>query len=634
MSVITFQYGEWKWQDKSSVPYINLATRYQFPTKHEIFHWNQSIIEPTSAESRLTRHAGQDDGMCSAALVAPDFSGTLIFPIDCSKNLSSRYLCVPRTQYNKDSIPPHAIGYNKIPQNNGTILKISMHICPDGYDISNRNECLKLVHSRSQYPKWYFNCTNWADIYFRINCTAKENTAQVILDDMNKTCQETDNSAYVYGGEHEVSDQDMNPLNNYLFQVLPVSTRTFHSGRDVAFVRNNTMACPRSPVCVMYPLHKHNALALDDNDALSFILCAREQIIPPAMEASLLFEPFTCTDCSFIAISLQCDGKPNCPNAEDEDHCSEDHCSDHCSVCTAANIDCFTECVYPACVCSDYYYQCTDGGCMTFDKLCDGQLDCPKGEDERGCVIDQKKKHIVSVTVQDVDLSTGFCRGKRDHLPCVSQSECYSIQSLCHYDTQNGVMIHCADGTHLGGYCVSHACNHRYKCLLSYCIPTHKVCDGVADCRDGDDEVGCDDMACPGHLRCSHTTFCVPPHEICDGEPHCPFREDEKFCMLGPTGCSCRGNIILCNNINPTTLYTISSAAVIILNDLYSMFEYLEKNMLHSLVHTFYIKLNYGKFHELLKDGFSALAECKLLRWLQLNNQGMTVLNEDFINIP
>ena len=225
-----------------------------------------------------------------------------------------------------------------------------------------------------------------------------------------------------------------------------------------------------------------------------------------------------------------------------------------------------------------------------------------------------------------------MCLGRQNSLPCVSQTECYSLQELCHYDTNDGIIVYCADGTHLGGHCKMHVCNHQYKCDLSYCIPTRKVCNGIADCSDADDEAHCDNMACPGHLRCSHTAFCVPPHEVCDGEAQCPLGEDERFCMLCPVWCLCLGNIISCNNAD--ALYLLTSPAVLILNNSFSAFHQLGKTMPHLLENTFHLRLNYGKFHEISLDKISALRSYNSLRWLQLNNMGLQILFKDFIHGP
>ena len=113
---------------------------------------------------------------------------------------------------------------------------------------------------------------------------------------------------------------------------------------------------------------------------------------------------------------------------------------------------------------------------MTFDKFCNGRKDCPLGEDEQGCVIIQRVKYKVSTTMQLIDIATGFCMGMGSNLPCTSFTECYSLQKLCHYDTKDGIILYCADGTHLGEKCAYHVCNYEYKCLNSYCIPTREEC--------------------------------------------------------------------------------------------------------------------------------------------------------------
>ena len=139
-------------------------------------------------------------------------------------------------------------------------------------------------------------------------------------------------------------------------------------------------------------------------------------------------------------------------------------------------------------------------------------------------------------------------------------------------------------------------------------------------------------MACPGHLRCSHTTFCVPPHEICDGEEQCPLEEDEKFCMLCPKGCFCRGSIISCYNINHVHLS--ASPSVLVLNNSFSVSFHPEKTISHLLVDTLYLRISHGKVYESLQNVLSASRFYKPLRWLQLNNQGIQILNRGFIHGP
>ena len=127
-----------------------------------------------------------------------------------------------------------------------------------------------------------------------------------------------------------------------------------------------------------------------------------------------------------------------------------------------------------------------------------------------------------------------------------------------------------------------------------------------------------DNMACPGHLRCSHTTFCVPPYEICDGEEQCPLEEDEKFCMLCPKGCFCRGSIFSCNNIDHVHLS--ASPSVLFLNS-FSVSYHPEKTISHLLIDTFHLRINHSRTYESLQNDFSESRFYQSLRWLQLNNQ-------------
>ena len=585
--------------------------------------------------------------------MAPDFTRVLLFPVDCSRNFTSRMVCVARSVHNKsldykdNSFELDYVGYQTQKHKNNSILEISRQICPEGYNFGYRNVCLQLV----RFPEFLSartvsQCATWIYETFKIlKCEEvlryyyghsqeiidtflhKYYESQQIIDMFNTSCRMADINSTVYGGIGDHYLRETAVLNNYFLQVLPSTALTFISWLATkATVNESAYSCPDRFLCPLFP-HRKDVQSGHLKDVMSsrpFILCVRDPIRPPTIDIPDQFEAFTCTDRSLIAISLQCDGIPNCPNAEDEENCT--------NVCSSGNINCFTNCLFPACQCNDFYYQCIGGGCMTFDKFCNGQQDCPSGEDEEGCVVTEKPKYNVSNTIQNISLATGFCLDRRDSLPCASESECYNLQELCRYDTKDGIIIYCADGTHLGSQCKLHVCNHQYKCDLSYCIPTHKVCDGIVDCPDADDEAHCDNMACPGHLRCSHTTFCVPPYEVCDGEEQCPLEEDEKFCMLCPKGCFCRGSMISCNNIDHVHLS--ASPSVLVFNNSFSVSYHPEKTISHLLIDTFYLRINHGRIYESLQNDFSDSRLYQSLRWLQLNNQGIQILNRGFIHGP
>ncbi|TVR04132.1 MAG: hypothetical protein EA398_03000, partial [Deltaproteobacteria bacterium] len=65
---------------------------------------------------------------------------------------------------------------------------------------------------------------------------------------------------------------------------------------------------------------------------------------------------FTCDDGSEIPMSWVCDGDLDCPGGEDEENCP-----------------------------SDAFFTCDDGSQIPAEWVCDGDLDCPGGEDEDDC---------------------------------------------------------------------------------------------------------------------------------------------------------------------------------------------------------------------------------------------------------
>ena len=68
--------------------------------------------------------------------------------------------------------------------------------------------------------------------------------------------------------------------------------------------------------------------------------------------------------------------------------------------------------------------------------------------------------------------------------------------------------------------------------ILPKCIPEDKVCDGVKDCpnRDDESEVKCRCLNDgPGYFRCRGSRAkCIPSSWFCDGVRDCPHGDDEQ----------------------------------------------------------------------------------------------------------
>ena len=55
-------------------------------------------------------------------------------------------------------------------------------------------------------------------------------------------------------------------------------------------------------------------------------------------------------------------------------------------------------------------------------------------------------------------------------------------------------------------------------------------CDGVKDCRFGEDEIDC--QTCPrGQFTCDLGATCIDSDKVCDGQKNCVDGSDEKSCM-------------------------------------------------------------------------------------------------------
>ncbi len=106
------------------------------------------------------------------------------------------------------------------------------------------------------------------------------------------------------------------------------------------------------------------------------IVCSQFMTV---MGTSCLPGHSSCHDKTCILDHYFCDIIQDCLDYSDEKEC------DH--VCSSVkdaivNINCFTGCIAPACLCHDLYFQCTPARCIPWSRVCDCVNDCEQGEDE------------------------------------------------------------------------------------------------------------------------------------------------------------------------------------------------------------------------------------------------------------
>ena len=336
---------------------------------------------------------------------------------------------------------------------------------------------------------------------------------------------------------------------------------------------------------------KWNLEYIDCNKVLSKVICEATPVVR-ASECSV--QQFTCPDGTCISYLSVCDGKEDCLNGTDE---ANDTCLHMTFQCNSGQIiplsrycdyvqDCVDnsdeKCVYPKC--QHHEFQCANQECVALRSRCNYIKDCRDGSDESPTTCNwrsncneyggflchsgqclpkvqqndnfqdchgrfQEDELLHSLTA--VSVTTKRCDTPNNTFNCgVDDSECIKIDHVCMHDYDiRGAAIGCSNFAHLLN-CKDYECPSMFKCPNSYCIPVKHICDGTYDCVDGWDERFCNNLSCPGLLRCDGERSCMEQQLVCDGTSHCKHGDDEMYCdfINCPMGCLCKGYVLNCSS--------------------------------------------------------------------------------------
>lgn len=254
-----------------------------------------------------------------------------------------------------------------------------------------------------------------------------------------------------------------------------------------------------------------------------------------------------------------CDGDKDCSDGDDELNCSQKTCKKE-------------------------QFRCNNAFCIPQKWVCDGENDCRDHSDELNCTKPTpktlnctEKQHLCSgdqVCIPESWVCDGVpdCKDHSDEDKCPVPKECDISQFQCEkskrciykmwlcdgdYDCGQGDMSDEANCTHIEAHTekpdIFSPCKEfMFKCADNRCIPEWWKCDGVSDCVDNSDEIGCSNTEKPTtskpsikpHVKCKANEFscggfdqCIPSSWTCDGNKDCSDGSDEANCKNVTSEC-------------------------------------------------------------------------------------------------
>uniref|UniRef100_A0A915A9Z2 EGF-like domain-containing protein n=1 Tax=Parascaris univalens TaxID=6257 RepID=A0A915A9Z2_PARUN len=247
-----------------------------------------------------------------------------------------------------------------------------------------------------------------------------------------------------------------------------------------------------------------------------------ERTVGAAHAECLTDSQFTCKSGKCIPLSWRCDGDEDCPGGDDEQNCKRVSCNPE------REFECASDSSGLPLYTSMIRYN--PARCIPRSWVCDGEADCRDGSDERGC------KNITCEKDQFM------CNESKGHA-----AMCIPMSWKC--DGQND----CVDKSDEEGCETDRACGaNEFKCANNVCIFQNWKCDGDDDCGDSSDESReeCPKATCdPAEkFQCRSGGTCIPRTWLCDGEADCKDRSDEMNCTDAAIGMAKQPHPVTCHH--------------------------------------------------------------------------------------
>ncbi|XP_077981954.1 uncharacterized protein LOC144436962 [Glandiceps talaboti] len=267
------------------------------------------------------------------------------------------------------------------------------------------------------------------------------------------------------------------------------------------------------PAVTICNTNKVRASALANSNHYSFVSLMQNIKVPGYYVPCLPGDNLCNNKIHCVKAYLVCDGMRNCPDGSDEFGCDFSNyvCGSDQFKCTKGGLD---------------------GVCIPIERQCDGTPDCNEAEDEKNCqksdssacdgfFCDGNFCHPYTDKCNyKEECADGYDEEGCKYRACqyweyrCDNKKCIAMEKKCNWHDD------CGDGSD-EDKCEYAACSEEeFKCNSSgQCIPSWKVCNNFRDCPDSSDELqNCTDIL---YIQC------IPSWKVCNNFRDCPDSSDE-----------------------------------------------------------------------------------------------------------